>query len=444
MTDRELPADIEAERATLGSVLLNRDAIVPIASWLKPSHFSLEKHAWLYEAMLACYDAQIPPDTRTISDELSKRNRLDATGGITYLSTLVDSVPTSYHVEHYARIVERCSVQRALITAGCQITALGYRGNDPDRAIAEAYYSLDSATERPTTDDTLVPMSTIVDARYQEIHAAIERGEQVQLGIQTRLRDLDEMTGGLHKSDLIVLAARPGVGKSSLALTIAMQIAVGGRRIDIFSLEMSREQNLDRLIAMHTEANLMSVRMLALSEDGMAAYMGALGWAHALPIAIDDQTSLSVHDIRSRVLRRQAQLGAPELIIVDYLQLMNDPKSRTRFDIVSESVRGLKNLAKEFSTPILALCQLSRAVEGRPSHVPLLSDLRESGEIEQAADIVAFIYREEIYDRETDKKGIAELHIAKHRHGPLGVVPLHFDTRTTLFADLTYRTPAGY
>lgn len=441
MIDRQPPADIDAERAVLGSVLLNRDAIIPIAPWLAPRAFYLEKHAWIYEAMLTCYDARIPPDLRTVMDALRTRDRLDAVGNLSYLSTLIDAVPVSSHVEYYARIVERCAHQRAAISAGGQIAALGYLADDSETLDAACYATLDAALQRQATDDTLVPLATIVEARAALVHDAIERGEQVQLGIPTGLRDLDELTGGLHPSDLVIVAARPGVGKSSLALSLAATIAAAGRRVDIFSLEMSRDQNLDRLIAMRTGLDLMRVRMLALNDAGLAAYMGALGWASGLPIAIDDQPALSVHDMRARILRRGAQLGPPAVVIVDYLQLMSDPKSKTRLDIVSESARGLKNLAKELDTPILAISQLSRAVEARPVHVPLLSDLRESGEVEQAADLVMFIYREELYDRESDKKGIAELHIAKHRHGPVGVIPVRFDPSTTRFMDLTYRTP---
>lgn len=340
--------------------------------------------------------------------------------------------------------MDRCAHQRAAISAGGQIAALGYLADDSEELTAACYATLDAALQRQATDDTLVPLSTIVETRAALVHDAIERGEQVQLGIPTGLRDLDELTGGLHPSDLVIVAARPGVGKSSLALSLAATIAAAGRRVDIFSLEMSRDQNLDRLIAMRTGLDLMRVRMLALNDAGLAAYMGALGWASALPIAIDDQPALSVHDMRARILRRGAQLGPPAVVMVDYLQLMNDPKSKTRYDIVSESARGLKNLAKELDTPIVAISQLSRAVEGRPSHVPLLSDLRESGEVEQAADLVMFIYREELYDKDTDKKGIAELHIAKHRHGPIGVVLTRFDPSTTRFMDLTYRIPEGY
>lgn len=445
LAEKSLPASIEAEQATLGSVLLNRDAIVAIAPWLPAEAFYLEKNAWVYAAMLACYSRRVPPDLRMVAEELKRADRLDAIGGTGYLAELVDAVPTSYHVEHYARAVLRAATYRNIILAAGKIAAFGYDEQDDEaNTIANCYAALDAATQRPNMQAALLPLSVVADARYEEVHRAIEGGEQVQTGIMTGLRDFDELTGGLHKSDLIIVAARPSVGKSSWALTVARNVAERGQRVDIFSLEMSKEQNLDRLIAMRTGINLMTVRQLAIDESGLGVYLDALGWAHGLPIAIDDQPALTLHDIRTRLLRRQAEEGPPAVVMIDYLGLMRVPKARSRYDEVSEIARGLKNLAKELNVPIVAFSQLSRAVEGRNSHVPMLSDLRESGEIEQAADVVAFIYREELYDRETDKKGIAELHIAKHRHGPIGVVPMRFDGSTTQFTDLTWRTTDGY
>lgn len=447
MTEKILPADIDAEKATLGSVLMNRDAIVAIAPWLTPGRFYLERHAWIFAAMLACYSRREPPDTRLVSAELRSQGRLDAAGGIPYLSELVDSVPTSYHVEYYARIVERMGVLRSGIQAAGRIAAIFYdERDDLDAAVGDAYAALDAATARAADERALTPLARIVEQRYIAISAAVERGERVQLGVPTGLCDLDEHTGGMHKSDLVILAARPGVGKSSLALTIAQHVAEPGARVDLFSLEMSRDQNLDRLIAMRTGIDLMDVREMALDDRKLAHYMEALGWAHQLPIHIDDTAALTLTDLRARELRLIAHAGPPALLIVDYLGLLRIPKAKSRYEEVSEIARGLKNLAKELDVPILALCQLSRAVEGRIDHVPMLSDLRESGELEQAADVVMFIYRDELYNRETDRKGVAELHIAKHRHGPMGVVPLRFDAATTRFDTLSYRTPVenGY
>lgn len=440
MSERSFPHDTDTERAVLGSILLNRDALTPIAPWLASAAFYDERHAWIYEAMLACYGKRIPPDVRLVAAELKQRGQLDTVGGVGYLADLVDATPTSYHVEHYARLVARDAMKRAVIIAGGKIAGIGYDVDDEEQLVADAQAVLADATRR-TEGGTLMPLSQIVAERM----AALREG--VAPGLTTGLQDYDQHTGGLHKSDLIIIAARPSVGKSSLALAIAADVAKRGHMPFVFSLEMSREQNLDRLAAMHGHLNLLDIRLAALSEADAATYMQCLGWADGLPIYIDDRPGITLTALRSSALRRQAETGAPAIIIVDYLQLMTaGGKGRSREQDVSEIARGLKHLAKEFNCPVLALAQLSRAVEGRTSHIPMLSDLRESGEIENAADQVVFIYREEMYDKQTDRRGIAELHIAKHRHGPLGVISVAFDATSTAFRDLApqYRDVGGY
>jgi replicative DNA helicase len=445
MTEQSLPASMEAEQSTLGCVLLNREAIIPIASWLRPNQFFWERNRWIYEAMLACFDTGTPPDTRTIADQLTRANRFDAIGGYLYLNELSDAVPTSYHVESYARIVERAAIDRELISVGGRIAALGYdQGADADTKIAHAYRELDGATAQRGDGDFLTPIADLIEREYAAMEAADRDGTDIQNGIPTGFRDLDELLGGLHKQDLIILAARPSVGKSSLAQCIAHGVAGAGYRVDIFSLEMSAKQTLHRLIAIDSGVDTQHVQHYKFSQAQKSAYMVSLGRLDSLPIAIDDRPALTIADIRSRILRRGAQIGMPSLVVIDYLQLMSTPRQReNRTQDVSEISRGLKALAKELDCPIIALSQLSRAVEGRTSHVPMLSDLRESGAIEQDSDIVLFIYREELYDKDTDKKGIAELHIAKHRSGPIGVVLMRFDAPTTRFQALTYRTPSG-
>lgn len=436
----ELPQDRDAEQAVLGSVLLNREAMIPIAAWLTPGHFYQERHGWIYEAMAACYARRVPPDIRMVADELKRKDRLDIVGGVPYLAELTEAVPTASHVEHYARVVARYSLKRAVITGAAKMAALGNTLDDEEQLVADVHAVVAEATRRPE-GGTLIPMSQIVAERM----VALQEG--ITPGLETGLRDYDQHTGGLHRSDLVIVAARPGVGKSSLALAIAASVAMRGQTPYIFSLEMSRDQNLDRLAAMRGNLNLLDIRLAALDQTDAATYMQALAWADELPIYIDDRPGLSLAALRSSAQRQQTISGAPAMIIVDYLQLMTaGGKGRSREQEVSEIARGLKNLAKEFACPVLALAQLSRAVEGRTSHIPMLSDLRESGEIENAADQVVFIYREEMYDRDTDKKGVAELHIAKHRHGPLGVIPLRFDARSTAFQDIApkFRTIEGY
>jgi replicative DNA helicase len=860
MTHPELPHNLEAEKATLGSILLNREAIVAVAPWLMSEFFYMERHAQIYEAMLACYNARIPPDTRTVAEELRRRSRLDVVGGVAYLSDLVDTVPTSYHVEYYARIIERTALLRKLINAGGKIAALGYNEQDElEDTLDKAEQTLFDISQRRATQD-FVPISQVIDNYYEQINYLQEhRGEVV--GVPTGFRDLDEITGGLQQSDLIILAARPSVGKcvaawtliddpvsgeritieecvrrklpsvhgidafgrvrpaligawidsgvkpcfrvrtwsgrtldvtgnhplltasgwrpvselapgqaiavpravpafgqredwslaqvrllayfiaegsltgsspaftntdpviiddftrtigelfptchirqhgisyavsrpgrggvpttnpvyawleqlglrgklarekrfpdcvwmwskrylaefvralmscdgsiyqvsgiprieftvasqhlaadlhhafvrfglvarlyqtkagawrvqmtdpdsvaryqreigwigekaarfadhpytlpqrlsnvghpppetwtlvrhelqrqglsfaelarssgetvktgkyagynphtqrsvprtrlaryadvlgnqalaqiaspdifwdpivaieplgehqvydltvpegsnfiaqdicahnTSFVLSLAYNIALRNQRnVGIFSLEMSRDQLVQRLLAMDSRIDTHRLRTGHVGETELQVVMSSMARLAAVPIYIEDTPGQSIMEVRSKARRLQSQYGV-DIIIIDYLQLMAGKRSENRVQEVSEISRGLKALARELNVPVIALSQLSRAVEGRTSHVPMLSDLRESGSIEQDADIVMFIYREELYDKETDKKGIAELHIAKHRNGPIGVVPMRFDAATTRFDDLTYRTPEGY
>ncbi|HNP86519.1 MAG TPA: replicative DNA helicase [Kouleothrix sp.] len=443
MTHPDLPHSIEAEKATLGSILLNREAIVAVAPWLVPEFFYVERHAQIYEAMLACYNARIPPDTRTVAEELRRRDRLEGIGGVAYLSDLVDTVPTSYHVEYYARIIERTALLRKLIQAGGKIAALGYNEQDDlEDTLDRAEQTLFDISQRRATQD-FVPISQVIDSYYEQINYLQEhRGEVV--GVPTGFRDLDEITGGLQQSDLIILAARPSVGKTSFVLSLAYNIALRNQRnVGIFSLEMSRDQLVQRLLAMDSRIDTHRLRTGHVGETELQVVMSSMARLAAVPIYIEDTPGQSIMEVRSKARRLQSQYGV-DIIIIDYLQLMAGKRSENRVQEVSEISRGLKALARELNVPVIALSQLSRAVEGRTSHVPMLSDLRESGSIEQDADIVMFIYREELYDKDTDKKGIAELHIAKHRNGPIGVVPMRFDAATTRFDDLTYRTPEGY
>jgi replicative DNA helicase len=378
-----------------------------------------------------------------VSEELRRRDRLDAVGGIAYLSELVDSVPTSYHIEYYARIVERTALLRQLISAGGKIAALGYDEREElENTLDQAEQTLFEVSQRRSNQD-FIHIGQVIDSYYEQINYLQEhRGEVV--GVPSGFRDLDELTGGLQQSDLIILAARPSVGKTSFVLSLAYNVATRHQRnVGVFSLEMSRDQLVQRLLSMDTRIDTHRLRTGHLNETDLQNVMESMGRLAAVPIYIEDTPGLSIMEVRSKARRLQSQAGV-DLIIIDYLQLMAGKRSDNRVQEVSEISRGLKALARELNVPVIALSQLSRAVEGRTSHIPMLSDLRESGSIEQDADIVMFIYREELYDATTEKKGIAELHIAKHRNGPIGVVPMRFDAATTRFDDLTYRTPEGY
>jgi replicative DNA helicase len=440
MTQPTLPSNVDAERATLGSVLLNRDALAAIAAWLKPEYFYLERHSQIYEAMLACFNNRVPPDTRTVSEELRRRGHLDQVGGVIYLGELVEGVPTSYHVEFYARTVERTAILRRLINTGAQIAALGYNEQiEIDETIDKAEALLFDIAQKRTSQD-FVHISSVVDSYYEQLNYLQEHRGEV-MGVQTGYRDFDQITGGLQRSDLIILAARPGTGKTSFAMSLAYNVAMYySNTVAVFSLEMGREQLVQRLIAMETQIDTHRLRLGQVPDNQLKIVFDAMGRLAQAPIYIEDTPGISIMELRSKARRLQSQHGV-SLIIIDYLQLMSGRGKENRVQEVGEISRGLKALARELNVPVIALSQLSRAVEGRQSHVPMLSDLRESGSIEQDADIVMFIYRDELYNKDSDKKGIAEIHIAKHRNGPVGVVNMRFDPSTTRFADLTYRAP---
>jgi len=442
--ERTVPFDLQAERATLGSILLDRDAIVALGGWLPSEYFYLEKHALIYEAMLACYGRREPPDLATVATELRRQERLDLVGGIGYLSELVADVPTAVHIEYYARTVERTAVLRRLIEAGGKISALGYdEAQDLETTLDSAEKQLFAVSQRRSAQD-FVHIGKIVNQLFTQIETLQERRGEVA-GVPTGYTDLDALTGGLQPSDLIILAARPSMGKTSLALSLAYNVAfLANATVGIFSLEMSRDQLVQRMLAMHTGIDMQRLRTGSLRADELNLALEGMGVLSEIPVYIEDTAGLSINEVRAKSRRLHSEAGL-DLLMIDYLQLMSGRRSDNRVQEVSEISRGLKGLARELNVPVIALSQLSRAVEGRTSHVPMLSDLRESGSIEQDADIVMFIYREEMYDRETEKKGIAEIHLAKHRNGPLGVVPLRFEARTTRFQNLErYRAPEGY
>lgn len=427
-----IPANPDAEQAVLGALLLNREAIIAVAPWLAPEHFFLEKHAWIYAAILACYRQRVPPDIRTVAEELRRHHQLDAVGGIAYLSELTDAVPTSYHIAYYGRIVEAAAVRRRLLAAAGTIAHVAGDERLPlDEAIVHAQTALLAATRR-TDADIVVPIGEPLGALYDAIDAGTPPGTPTGFG------DLDAITGGLHAGDLVLLGGRPGTGKTSLALAIALACAERGQPVLLFSMEMSREQLAQRLVAMRAQVDLAALRRHHLGEDRLRIALSAMSALAELPIWIDDTPAPAIADLHARAQRFLAERDALGLVVVDYLQLVQAHLGRdaTRVQEVGAVSRGLKALARELRCPVLALSQLSRAIEQRADKTPLLSDLRESGQQEQDADLVLFIHREELYDRDPSKRGRAELHIAKHRNGPLGVVPLIFDAATTRFCSV--------
>lgn len=434
----ELPQNDEAERATLGAVILNGDQLTLVASWLRSDMFYLERHAQIYSAMLAVAGRGERVSSKTVFFELKRLNLLGAAGGIDYISDLTDGA-YSQHIEEYAREVERLSVYRRLIAASTAIAADAYRaaGSSED-AIADAQAHMSTITARGGKRG-LVSFATLSEQYMADMSAGVADG------MLTDYRDLDEMTGGLHRQDLIIVAARPSVGKTAFALSLAYNLGKRGECDTLFfSLEMSKEQLHQRAKAMQSRVDVLAIRLGKLNAHQQQAVMEANGVLWGLPVYVADEASQTVAYIRSEAHRHIAEHGRPVVVIVDYLQLLISGKKENRVQEVSEISRMLKILAREIDAPVIALSQLSRAVEGRTSHVPMLSDLRDSGSIEQDADIVIMLYRDELYNQESDRKGIAELHIAKHRNGPVGVIPMRFDTSTTRFDTLTGRTPDGY
>jgi replicative DNA helicase len=439
--DRLPPHNLEAEQSVLGSLLIDRDAIIKIAAVVKPEDFYGGANGTIYKAVLDLYNRREPTDYITLTDELGRKELLDQVGGVAYLTSLLGAVPTAVHVEYYAKIVERTATLRRLIEAGAQIVAIGYQdGVETEDALDRAEQAIFRVSEKRTTKD-FQSIAEVLDRFFDQIdYLQQHRGEVV--GVATGFTDLDQLTGGLQRSDLIILAARPSVGKTAFALGMAYGAAVThGKTVGVFSLEMSAEQLVQRLLSTETGVDSHRLRLGHIDDHEWDRISRAFGRLAEASIYIDDTAGIGVMELRSKARRLQAEQGL-DLLVVDYLQLMSARRSENRVQEISEISRGLKGLARELNIPVIALSQLSRAVETRSDHRPMLSDLRESGSIEQDADIVMFIYRDEVYDPDTEKKGIAEIIVSKHRNGPVGSINLRFFNQTARFADLElYRDP---
>lgn len=433
--ERLPPHNIEAEQSALGSILLDRDAIIRVETILRPEDFYQPAHGLIYQAMKDLYNRREPTDILTLSAELSRRDQLEQVGGIAYLSTLIESVPTAVHVEYYSRIVERTSTQRRLIQAGAEVVSVGYREDlEIEDALDQAERSIFNVAQRRLTKEFL-KIDEVLEGFFDRLGERREQRDAL-VGVPTGYVDLDKLTGGFQRSDLIILAARPAFGKSALALGFAYAAAVQhDRTVGIFSLEMPAEQLVQRLVAAETGVDSHRLRLGHIEDNEWERVVRAFGRLSNAPMFVDDSGLLSIADVRTKARRLQAEHGL-DLLIVDYLQLMQGRRSENRVQEIADISRGLKSLARELDIPVVALSQLSRAVESRTGHRPQLSDLRESGSIEQDADIVMFIHREDKFDQESQKKNLAELIVAKHRNGPTGSIPLRFFENNARFADL--------
>jgi replicative DNA helicase len=443
--EKLLPQNIEAECGVLGSIIIDPEAIVQVTEFLFPDDFYRDAHRTIYEVILQLYEQREPADFITICDELERRNKLEDVGGASYITSLINQVPTSGNVEYYGRIVERNAILRRLIEAAGQIAAIAYQEEDADVALDKAEQLIFTISQRHARSDFAL-LRDILSEYMNKLDQLHERRGTI-VGVPTGFTDLDHLTGGLQKSDLIILAARPAVGKTSLALTMAHNTAIKHQRsVAIFSLEMSKEQLVQRLLSMDAAIDQQRLRTGWIEDDEWERIVYAMGTLSEANIWIDDTAGISTVEMRSKARRLQAEHGI-DLIIVDYLQLMQSmsgsgKRNENRVQEISEISRNLKGLARELNVPVLALAQLSRAVESRQSKVPQLSDLRESGSIEQDSDIVMFIYRDDVYNPETERKNIADIIVAKHRNGPVGTISLYFQASQTRFHDLELTPPA--
>ena len=448
--ERIPPHDLEAEEAVLGSLVIDGEAILKISPFLRSEDFYRDRNRWCYQACLDLFHRSEAIDQATIGHELARLNRLEDVGGHAFLSQVAAVVPTSVNVEHYARIVQRTSVMRQVISAAGEIAALGYE-DDPDveATLSRAEDVLFRVRTGRSSRD-FVHIREVLD-KYLEDTAAATMGtlDRGVAPINSGFVDIDGLLGGLHRSDLVVVAGRPAMGKSSLAMSIVRNAAGLGATAAVFSLEMSRDQLVLRLLAGETGVDSHLLRLGHYSEANERRVVDAVGALSELPVYIDDNPLATVVDVRSKSRRLHMERGL-DMIVVDYLQLIEgaNGRSQNRVQEIGDITRSLKALARDLNVPVVAVSQLSRAVEMRQSHRPQLSDLRESGSIEQDADVVMFIYRDDKYiseeeweERHRDRplpypKNIAEIMVAKHRHGPTGTVRLSFRDKLAQFANM--------
>lgn len=432
------PQDIEAEKGLLGSLMLDKDAIIKVADLLRPEDFYKSGHREIYQVVESLFNQGDPIDLISVSSKLKEKDLLEKVGGVAYLTELINCVPTASHVLTYGEIVQKKRVLRDLIGAGQDIAIMGYdEENDPDHLLDLAESKIFSITQKSMTN-AFLPIKPYLEGAFDRIDKLSKEKGSLR-GVPTGFNGLDSMLSGLQKSDLIILAARPAMGKSSLALDIAKNVALREKKaVGMFSLEMAKEQLIDRMISSEANIDSWKIRqgMLSHDTDDFDRLQQALGVLSEAPIYIDDTCNCTVLQMKAMARRLQSshELG---LIVIDYLQLI-EPTNHNQSSVqqVTEISRSLKILARELDVPVLALSQLSRAVEQRTPKIPRLSDLRESGSLEQDADIVMFIYREEAYHEDTPRKGIADIIIAKHRNGPIGRVEVGFDKQKASFRNL--------
>lgn len=440
LPDKLPPQNIEAEQSLLGCLMLDKNAIIKVADFVGPKDFYRGTHQEIYQVCQELFSKGEPIDLLTVVNRLKEKGLLEEIGGNSYLTELINTVPTASHILNYAKIVQRKRILRDLIDTGSEVAAFGYNeAEDPEVLLDQAEKRIFSIAQKGLSQDFVLVKESLAEA-FERIDKLSKHKEGLR-GLATGFTALDNILAGFQKSDLIVLASRPSLGKSAMATNIASYVAINGKvPVGIFSLEMSKDQVVDRLIADQAGIDLWRLRTGKLSAEGndndFSRIQQALGVLSEAPIYIDDSTMANILQMRALARRLQAKEGLG-LIIVDYLQLMEPRNTQiTMVQQMTEISRSLKSLAKELNVPVLALSQLSRGVEQRSPQIPRLSDLRESGAIEQDADVVLFIYREDRYRPDTTRKNIADIIIAKHRNGPVGKIELYFDESRVAFRNL--------
>lgn len=429
------PQNIEAEVSLLGSILIEKDAIIKIADIVSADDFYVDRHALIFTGIMDLYESRQPIDIVSLSNKLSEASQLENVGGSAYIAELTSAVPTAAHVVHYAGIVAHKATLRRLIGAASAITGLGYDEQTPlDQLLDKAEQTIFEVSQK-NLKQNFIPISSILTDSFDRLNEMHSNADKLR-GIPTGFRDLDQLLAGLQNSDLIIVAARPSMGKTTLVMNLAHHVAAKeGIPVGFFSLEVSKEQLIDQLLAIESGIDSWKLRTGALDDDDFPRINEAMAELSEAPLYIDDSAMTNVMEMRTKARRLQAEHGLG-LVIIDYLQLISGGarSAEGRQQEVSEISRGLKGLARELNVPVIALSQLSRAVESRNPPTPQLSDLRDSGSIEQDADVVAFIYRPWYYDKEADEN-TTEILVKKHRNGPIGDVELYFDSAKRRFTD---------
>lgn len=439
MIDRVPPQNIEAEQSVLGAMLIEREAISRVSEVLRPGDFYRETNRILYEVFLQLFSKNEPVDMVTVVEKLRKEDKLEAVGGISYVTYLANYVPTAANVLYHAKIVEEKALLRQLISASTHIAGMGYEASEEVEMILDQAERMILEVSGRKIGKEFTPIKTIILDAFDKIEQLYNSKGGIT-GLPTGFKDLDKLMSGLQPSDLILIAARPSMGKTAFVLNIAQHVAIREKKpVAFFSLEMSKEQLVQRMLCAEAAIDAQRLRIGELEENDWKKLVLAADKLSASSIFIDDTAAITAVEMRAKARRLKIEHDL-KLIIIDYLQLMQGSgsgKSENRQQEISEISRFLKGLARELDVPVIALSQLSRSVESRQVKRPMLSDLRESGSLEQDADIVAFLYRDDYYNPDSDKKNITEVIIAKHRNGPVDTVQLFFHKQFTKFSDLS-------